>query len=146
MEYAQRGSLLDLMAEKHVLSEHDAWHYFGQLIYALDFCHTRKIAHRDLKPENLLIFPEKCLKIGDFGFARHFDVNDSYSLTFCGSNAYICPEILRQQPYNPLLADIWSCGVILFVMIYGNLPFEDTGSIRKLIEVINLMNIFLSPK
>lgn len=139
MEYARRGSLLDLMAVKHVLSEDEARHYFQQLICAVEFCHSRRIAHRDLKLENLLIFRENCLKLGDFGFSRHFNPSDSYSLTFCGSNAYISPEILHQEPYNPLLADVWACGVILFAMIFGDLPFDDSKSIRKLTEVIIMM-------
>lgn len=138
MEFTPHGSLLDLMAVKHVLNEHEASNYFRQLISALDFCHSKFIAHRDLKLENLLVFWENRLKIGDFGFSRYFNTNDSsttFSKTFCGSDAYISPEILHQKPYNPLLADIWACGVILFAMVYGRLPFEDSGSIQKLVEV-----------
>lgn len=100
MEYAQCGSLLDLMAEKHILSESKARFYFRQLINAVDFCHSKLIAHRDLKLENILLFWENCLKIGDFGFARQFDTADP-STTFCGSNAYLSPEILHARPYNP---------------------------------------------
>ncbi|XP_055309201.1 testis-specific serine/threonine-protein kinase 4 [Sitodiplosis mosellana] len=137
MEYAQTGSLLDLMAMKHVLSETEARVFFRQLIGALQFCHSKFIAHRDLKLENLLLFWENCLKIGDFGFARHFDVDDgstTFSSTFCGSNAYISPEILHQRSYNPLSADIWACGVILFAMVFGKLPFDDSGSIQHLTQ------------
>lgn len=144
MEYAQRGSLLDLMAAKHILSEAGARHYFRQLIDALDFCHSRHIAHRDLKLENLLLFWEDCVKIGDFGFARQFDVGNTsteLSLTFCGSNAYISPEILNQRPYNPLSADIWACGVILFAMVFGDLPFDESESIQKLIKVMIFFNL-----
>lgn len=104
MEYAQFGTLLDFMAEKHALSEAEACLFFRQLIDALQFCHSKFIAHRDLKLENLLLFSKSCLKIGDFGFARHFYVNDpatTFSSTFCGSNAYISPEILHQRSYNP---------------------------------------------
>lgn len=138
MEYAARGSLLDLMSDKHYLSDLEAREYFRQLLSALDFCHSKCIAHRDLKLENLLLFKENRLKVGDFGFSRYFDLSQpatSLSLTFCGSNAYISPEILNQIPYNPLLADIWACGVVLFAMVFGHLPFEDNGSIQKLSKV-----------
>lgn len=140
MEYAPNGSLLDLMSVKHFLSECEATNYFYQLITALNFCHSKYIAHRDLKLENLLLFWENRLKIGDFGFSRYFDENNpsmTLSQTFCGSNAYISPEILHQVPYNPLLADVWACGVILFAMVFGSLPFEDFGSIHKLTDVSN---------
>lgn len=138
MEYATQGSLLDLMSHKHYLSDSEARNYFQQLLSALEFCHSKCIAHRDLKLENLLLFWEKRLKVGDFGFSRYFDLSDpttTFSQTFCGSNAYISPEILNQLPYNPLLADMWACGVILFAVVFGNLPFEDSGSIQKLSKV-----------
>lgn len=140
MEFATHGSLLDLMHDKHYLSDGEAKNYFQQLVCALDFCHSKCIAHRDLKLENLLLFSDNRLKVGDFGFSRYFDLNDpttTFSLTFCGSNAYVSPEIMNQLPYNPLLADIWACGVILFTMVFGNLPFEDSGSIQKLNKVRN---------
>lgn len=141
MEYAKYGSLLDLMAKKKVLNESEARMYFHQLINALTFCHTKLIAHRDLKLENLLLVRENCLKIGDFGFARKCDdPTMTYSLTFCGSNAYISPEIIHLEPYNPyskfsflsqkfpeflvifisnsrFASDVWASGVILFAMV-----------------------------
>lgn len=104
MELALCGSLLDVMTEKSILNEKEARFFFRQLISAIDFCHNKFIAHRDLKLENLLIFWKNILKIGDFGFARYFDVEDpstTFSLTFCGSNAYLPPEILHARPYNP---------------------------------------------
>lgn len=138
MEYAQHGSLHDLMAEKHVLDESEACIYFHQLANALDFCHSKHIAHRDLKLENLLLSDNNRLKVGDFGFARYFNVDDpttALSSTFCGSNAYVSPEILHQYPYDPLSADVWACGVVLFAMVFGNLPFDDSASIRQLTMV-----------
>lgn len=138
MEYASEGCLLDLMTRKHSLNDIEAKNYFQQMLSALDFCHSKNIAHRDLKLENLLLFWENQLKLGDFGFSRYFDIHSAdttFSQTFCGSNAYISPEILHQQPYNPMLADIWACGVILFAMVYGHLPFDESDSIHKLIEV-----------
>lgn len=122
------------------LSEAKAQFYFRQLISAMVFCHSKSIAHRDLKLENLLLTNNDCLKVSDFGFARYYNANDELSKTFCGSNAYICPEILKQNPYNPLLADVWSCGVILYALATGYLPFDDNGSIFKLIQVCSESN------
>lgn len=141
MELTPHGSLFDLMKTKHVLNESEAADYFLQLISALDFCHSKFIAHRDLKLENLLVFWENRLKISDFGFSRYVNTTDQstiFSRTYCGSDAYICPEILHQKPYNPIKSDIWACGVILFAMVFGRLPFDDTGSIQKLVEVSKL--------
>lgn len=138
MELTHHGNLLNLMETQHVLDECEASIYFLQLMNALDFCHSKFIAHRDLKLENLLIFWEKRLKITDFGFSRYFNIEEpstALSQTYCGSDAYLSPEILHQKPYNPLMADVWACGVILFAMVFGKLPFEDSGSLKKLTEV-----------
>lgn len=139
MEYADNGTLLDLVKQKHSLSEKDAHLYFSQLIAGIQYCHSRHIAHRDLKLENLLMTTDNCLKICDFGFARYFeyDANDrKLSATFCGSNAYASPELLKELPYNPMLADVFACGVILYAMVFGSLPFDDSHSISQLIRVV----------
>lgn len=135
MEYANNGTLFNLMADVKSLSEKDAQFYFRQLVSAMIFCHSKCIAHRDLKLENLLLTSTHCLKVSDFSFARYYHANERLSETFCGSNAYICPEILKQISYRPLLADVWSCGVILFALVTGYLPFDDTGSVSRLIKV-----------
>lgn len=135
MEYAPYGSLFDLMEVRHVFNESEAFSYFHQLASALLFCHSKRVAHRDIKLENLLLMKRNHLKLGDFGFARYFDDQTSLSSTYCGSNAYLCPEILHHRPYNPLSADIWASGVVLFAMVFGDLPFDDSGSMRKLIKV-----------
>lgn len=138
MEYANNGTLFNLIADVKLLSEKDAQFYFRQLVSAMIFCHSRSIAHRDLKLENLLLTNTHCLKVSDFSFARYYHANELLSQTFCGSDAYICPEILKQMPYHPLLADVWSCGVILFALVTGYLPFSETESVTRLIKVRHL--------
>ena len=101
--------------------------YFQQLISAVDFCHSRGVYHRDLKPENLLLDEEGNLKVTDFGlsaFSEHLK-QDGLLHTTCGTPAYVAPEVIGKQGYDGAKADIWSCGVILYVLLAGFLPFQD---------------------
>jgi BR serine/threonine kinase len=95
--------------------------------------HTNRILHRDLKPENILLGRFDDLKIGDFGFARWMRSN--IAETSCGSPHYAAPEVVRGVPYDGKAADIWSCGVILFALLAGRLPFQDP-SIRALLAKV----------
>lgn len=135
MEFANNGTMFDLLAVKEILSEADSRFYFRQLISAMEYCHSKQIAHRDLKLENLLLTDRNCLKVSDFSFARLFNRYDDLSKTYCGSDDYLCPEILKQEPYDPMAADCWSCGVILYAISTGFLPFNDSLSIAQLIRV-----------
>lgn len=86
--------------------------------------HLHNIVHRDIKCENLLISLDGSLKVADFGFARQIDKN-SLSETYCGSTAYTAPEVLEaKRPYDPRLADVWSCGIILYILLTGAMPFS----------------------
>lgn len=107
MEYVDNGTLLSLLEIKLKLNETDARYYFRQLIDAVKYCHGKHIAHRDLKLENLLLTKSNCVKVADFGFARKFKKNSDnpeLSSTYCGSNSYACPEILKELPYDPMMA------------------------------------------
>ena len=89
--------------------------------------HDHQLVHRDIKCENLLITLEGVLKVADFGFARTFHEGD-LSQTYCGSTAYTAPEVLRaNDSYNAFLSDTWSCGVILFILLTGAMPFNKTN-------------------
>ncbi|KAG9143390.1 hypothetical protein Leryth_017772 [Lithospermum erythrorhizon] len=126
MEYVRGGELFNKVA-KGRLKEEDARRYFQQLISAVSFCHARGVYHRDLKPENILLDEDGNLKVSDFGLSAISDQikQDGLFHTFCGTPAYVAPEVLGRKGYDAAKVDIWSCGVILFVLMAGYLPFHD---------------------
>ncbi|EXB38218.1 CBL-interacting serine/threonine-protein kinase 12 [Morus notabilis] len=126
MEYVRGGELFNKVA-KGRLKEEVARKYFQQLISAVGFCHARGVFHRDLKPENLLLDENGNLKVSDFGLSAVSDQirQDGLFHTFCGTPAYVAPEVLARKGYDAAKVDIWSCGVILFVLMAGYLPFHD---------------------
>ncbi|CAH8281990.1 unnamed protein product [Eruca vesicaria subsp. sativa] len=133
MEFVRGGELFDKVS-KGKLQEDAARRYFQQLISAVDFCHSRGVSHRDLKPENLLLDENGDLKISDFGLSALPEqiLQDGLLHTQCGTPAYVAPEVLRKKGYDGAKADIWSCGVVLYVLLAGCLPFRDE----------NLMNMY----
>ncbi|EYU31774.1 hypothetical protein ABFS82_11G034500 [Erythranthe guttata] len=126
MEYVRGGELFAKIA-KGRLREEPARNYFQQLISAIDFCHSRGVYHRDLKPENLLLDEDGNLKVTDFGLSALSDHlrQDGLFHTTCGTPAYVAPEVIGKKGYDGAKADIWSCGVILYVLLAGFLPFQD---------------------
>ncbi|XP_022714741.1 CBL-interacting serine/threonine-protein kinase 25-like [Durio zibethinus] len=125
MEYVKGGELFAKVA-KGKLKEDSARKYFQQLVSSVDFCHSRGVFHRDLKPENLLLDENENVKVTDFGLSALPEQlrNDGLLHTQCGTPAYVAPEVLRKKGYDGAKADIWSCGVILFVLLTGYLPFQ----------------------
>jgi serine/threonine protein kinase len=122
-----RGGELFAKVQRGRLKEDAARKYFQQLICAVDFCHSRGVYHRDLKPENLLLDENSNLKVSDFGLSALADCKrqDGMLHTTCGTPAYVAPEVINRKGYDGAKADIWSCGVILFVLLAGYLPFHD---------------------
>lgn len=128
MEYVRGGELFNKVA-KGKLREEVARKYFQQLVDAVEFCHSRGVYHRDLKPENLLLDENGDLKISDFGLSalQESTRQDGLLHTTCGTPAYVAPEVINKRGYDGAKADIWSCGVVLFVLLAGNLPFYDSN-------------------
>jgi serine/threonine protein kinase len=104
------------------LDEDEARRIFQQVISAIEYSHLHRMAHRDLKPENLLLDEDNNIKLIDFGLANSMKDGASLS-TACGSPNYAAPEVISGTAYGGQDVDVWSCGVILYAMVYGNLPF-----------------------
>ena len=127
MEYCEKGDLFDYILKNGKLSEKEASFYFYQLINGLEYIHSLGIVHRDLKPENILLTSNYLIKIIDFGLSNYFNENNNILLTSrCGSIFYASPEVIVGNNYNGFKIDIWSVGIILYFMICGYLPFEDS--------------------
>ncbi|KAJ8476469.1 hypothetical protein OPV22_020196 [Ensete ventricosum] len=140
MEYAAGGELFERICVTGRFSEDEARYFFQQLICGVSYCHFMQICHRDLKMENTLLdgSPAPRLKICDFGYSKS-SVLHSRPKSTVGSPAYIAPEVFSQREYDGKMADVWSCGVTLYVMLVGAYPFEDPDdkkNFRKTIERI----------
>ncbi|CAI0399495.1 unnamed protein product [Linum tenue] len=128
VEYAKGGELFNKVA-KGRLKEDAARKYFQQLINAVEFCHSRGVYHRDIKPENQLLDENENLKVSDFGLSALAESRrqDGLLHTTCGTPAYVAPEVINRKGYDGAKADIWSCGVVLYVLLAGYLPFHDSN-------------------
>ena len=123
MEYIENNLFFYIINNK-CLSEQESSFYFFQLISVIDYIHSQGIVHRDLKPENILVTTKGLLKIIDFGLSNYFSKEGKLLSTSCGSPSYTAPEVLLGNKYNGFAVDIWTIGVILYVMLCGNFPFE----------------------
>lgn len=140
LEHLGGGDLYTKILQQGNLSENRARKYFHQLIRAVDFCHSRGVCHRDLKLENILLHSnEETLKLCDFGLAtlpgQEQGKADGLLYTPCGAFAYMAPEIARGDKYDGKMADIWSCGVILYTLVAGYPPFQDENRRRMLWKI-----------
>ncbi|RDX71246.1 Serine/threonine-protein kinase SAPK10, partial [Mucuna pruriens] len=140
MEYASGGELFERICNAGRFTEDEARFFFQQLISGVSYCHAMQVCHRDLKLENTLLdgSPAPRLKICDFGYSKS-SVLHSQPKSTVGTPAYIAPEVLLKQEYDGKIADVWSCGVTLYVMLVGAYPFEDPNEpkdFRKTIQRI----------
>ncbi|KAG9236401.1 serine threonine protein kinase [Amylocarpus encephaloides] len=123
LEYAG-GELFDYIVHNGKMKEEEARRFFQQMICAVEYCHRHKIVHRDLKPENLLLDENLNVKIADFGLSNIM-TDGNFLKTSCGSPNYAAPEVINGKLYAGPEVDVWSCGVILYVLLVGRLPFDD---------------------
>ena len=122
-EYASNGEIFDYLVDNGKMTEKQAAITFSQILKAVHYCHQKKVVHRDLKAENLLLDQDGNIKIADFGFSNYFQPGSLLS-TWCGSPPYAAPELFEGRRYDGPKADIWSLGVILYVLVSGSLPFD----------------------
>lgn len=146
MEFASGGDMFEYVVRKNGLKEDEARWFFQQLIVGLDYCHKMGVVNRDIKLENTLLdsSPRPLVKICDFGYSKH-EKFQSAPGSRVGTPAYLAPEVIlttRGKTYDGKIADIWSCGVMLYVMLVGAYPFErpedkhDNQKLQKMIQRI----------
>ncbi|KAG8451150.1 hypothetical protein GDO86_003421 [Hymenochirus boettgeri] len=135
MEYASQGDLYDYICDRQRLNDNEARKFFRQIVSAVHYCHANGIVHRDLKLENILLDENKNIKIADFGLSNIFN-SDNYLQTYCGSPLYASPEIVNGRPYVGPEVDSWSLGVLLYILVYGCMPF-DGQDYKKLVAQIS---------
>ncbi|GIL70722.1 hypothetical protein Vretimale_3824 [Volvox reticuliferus] len=146
MEYAPGGDMFEYVVKKNGLREDEARWFFQQLIVGLDYCHRMGVVNRDIKLENTLLdsSPRPLVKICDFGYSKH-EKFQSAPGSRVGTPAYLAPEVIlttKGKTYDGKIADIWSCGVMLYVMLVGAYPFErpedkhDNQKLQKMIQRI----------
>ncbi|KAG7513879.1 calcium/calmodulin-dependent protein kinase type IV [Solea senegalensis] len=147
LELVTGGELFDRIVERGYYSERDAAHVIKQILEAVAYLHENGVVHRDLKPENLLyadLSLDAPLKIADFGLSKIID--DQVTMkTVCGTPGYCAPEILRGNAYGPEV-DMWSVGVILYILLCGFEPFFDPrGDQYMYTRILNCDYEFVSP-
>jgi serine kinase len=147
MEYAAKGTLSDLVCHLGGLVEEVAWHTFSKAFAGLAFMHNGSIAHRDLKLDNILIDHNNIPKLADFSFAVFFD-GSTMCTNACGSIPYFAPELLMPNPsYNPLVSDIWSMGVCLYIISNDTFPFiYEEGKDKQLLAAQQAKQWSLRPR
>lgn len=124
MEYVPGGELFDHIVHKLRLQEDEARRFFQQILSAVEYCHENMVVHRDLKPENLLLDSNLHVKICDFGLSNRI-YDGEFLKTSCGSPNYASPEVVSGRAYGGPEVDVWSCGVVLYALLCGSLPFDD---------------------
>uniref|UniRef100_A0A3B4A7Q0 SNF-related serine/threonine-protein kinase n=1 Tax=Periophthalmus magnuspinnatus TaxID=409849 RepID=A0A3B4A7Q0_9GOBI len=138
MELAEGGDLYDYI-QRHDggVAEVTAKRHFAQIVRAVSYCHRLHVVHRDLKPENVVFFPQQgAVKLTDFGFSNLFQPGTMLA-TSCGSLAYSAPEILLGEEYDAPAVDIWSLGVILYMLVCGVPPFHETNDSETLVMILD---------
>jgi serine/threonine protein kinase len=141
LEYVEGGELFDYVSNNGPLPEEEAVRLFRQIIAGLGYCHRFNICHRDLKPENILLDGWHNVKLADFGMAA-LQPEGHWLNTSCGSPHYAAPEIIYGRKYRGDKADIWSCGIILYALLTGYLPF-DGGDLANTLRLVKKAEYYM---
>lgn len=136
MEYASEGELQERIIQAGPLEESEARGIFAQIVHAVQHCHDHHIAHRDIKASNIFINRKGNIKLGDFGLAAKVIPGQKLA-GFCGTLPYCAPELLQAEKYEGLPVDIWSLGVLLFLMVSGSLPFQGESFVEVKEQIIS---------
>lgn len=140
LEYCEGLELFYYIYEKRRLNIDVCRHLFYQIVDGIKYVHLLNLSHRDLKLENILLADKKktVIKLTDFGFVREFNPNKrQFLLTVCGTTAYMAPEVLKNEKYSGFAVDIWSLGVILYAMVYGELPFDEDDDMKNKFKIVH---------
>lgn len=140
MEYCQGNELFYYIYENRRIEFAQCQNLFWQIIQAIKYVHSLNLAHRDLKLENILLADKKksIVKLTDFGFVREFNpAKRMFLQTICGTTVYMAPEVIKNEKYNGFATDIWSLGVILYTMLYGQMPFDEDDELKTKFKIIN---------
>ena len=137
MEKITEGDLFNFICENNRLSFKLSTFFIYQIINSIVYLHSKNVCHRDLKPENLLITKDHIIKICDFGLSKKYKDKNSRLFTICGSDIYSSPEMLKKNSYLPEPVDVWGIGILLYMMCFGNIPFDDPdGNISNIANKI----------
>ncbi|XP_063435547.1 testis-specific serine/threonine-protein kinase 3-like [Mytilus trossulus] len=126
MEFAEFGDVFEYIMNNGLMSVEATLSLFSQVVKAIEYCHSIGIAHNDIKLENVLL-SNGCVKLADFGFAKSSDIV-AESEEFCGTLPYAAPEVIMGMEHSTMKADMWSMGVMLYVMLFGAFPFSDSDA------------------
>lgn len=140
LEYCEGLELYYYIYEKRRLSIDVCRHLFYQIVDGIKYVHLLNLSHRDLKLENILLADKhkSVIKLTDFGFVREFNPNKRQFLsTVCGTTSYMAPEVLKNEKYSGFAVDIWALGVVLYAMLYGELPFDEDDELKTKYKIIH---------
>lgn len=141
MEFAEFGDVYDYIVKNGLMSVENTLSVFAQIVKAVEYCHANGIAHCDIKLENILLSKNGSAKLADFGFAKSREI-EAESDEFCGTLPYSAPEVIQGIEYNTRKTDMWSMGVVLYVMLFGAFPYSDVDATSMVMAQLSNTLVF----